>query len=171
MRDLIFSLLYSISSSFGGKWLEGRRVWRHFLAGKSEATGRRSPAGCRAMELPPPIPLPTTHEGAATAPECTGAHILQQPQLTPSRGDVLMPAPSKAPMVKTAGSAQLPDAPVRFPEAQSTLTSIVAAAGNDARDITHPLLDELPTRSVLYIFFSFCLCSCYIVVLNLFCNR
>ena len=65
MKDFLFLLtLYSINSSFGEKWLEGTRVCCHFLAGKSKVTGH-----C-AMELTPPAPLPTTHEGASTAPAC-----------------------------------------------------------------------------------------------------
>jgi hypothetical protein len=138
MEDFLFSLLYSISSSFGGKWLEGRRVWCHFLAGKSKATGHCRSAGCSAMELTPPAPLPTTQEGAATAPACKPIFV--------SGGDVaLTPALSRAPVAKTAGSVQLPSAPVRFPVEQSALTSTPVAAGNDSRDNTHPLLNELPT--------------------------
>ena len=73
-----------------------------------------------------------------------------------SGGDVVLtPAPSKAPVAKSASSMQLPSAPVRFPAAQSTLTSTPVVAGNDVRDNSHPLPDELPTRFVLYTFSHF----------------
>jgi hypothetical protein len=34
---LLFSLLYSTNSSFGGKWQQQRSVWRHFIAETSKA--------------------------------------------------------------------------------------------------------------------------------------